>query len=219
MDSFAHASPSALGQLLKRYSVGDDWRGYICDDLEPPARVSLFGEAEEKLDVVKLTSPGCQASFLLTFWWYRNQWTYGGTIELNEHYGQHPRFEARKLFEDMPPAVVVDDNEIGSGTGISQYNTQIYMLVSGKMRVVFNQPVHSTLTYPSLDAKGGSYDHTQDSVFRFLEHPVRGERVQRENVILEKRTIVVNGQSFKDYYAYGWDPRLGLLTAQVYAPF
>jgi hypothetical protein len=214
--AFSHASGDQLAQLSRQFDIKDDRLGYICDDLLPPEPIELMHESSDEVLAIKLTSPGCQLSFLVMYWQVQEHWLYGGTIKLNERYGEHPHFEAKRLISGQLPVVVVEDNFIASGSGSSQVNTQIFMVVSGKMRVIFNEPLHTTLNAPRPGSKRGSFSQKQDSTFH-LSPPAESEG--GKPIIQETRTIAIDGRRFTEYYAYGWDARLMILTVYPYAPF
>jgi hypothetical protein len=214
--AFRSVSEIEMARLSRRFDIKDDWRGFVCQDLNPPKLIHLLSEVGKRVSVVELTAPGCQMSFLLVYWQEKEKWIYGGTIALNESYGKHPHFDAMKLIYDQRPVIVVDDNQVASGTGLSQENTQIYMLIDGKMRIVFDQPRQSFLQVPPSRSETKPYIQKQDSTFKFSPSVQAG---RRENLIEETRVSVVNDQAVTEHFAYGWDPRLMTLTMQPYSPY
>ena len=214
--AFSRASGDQLMQLSRQFDIKDELRGYICDDLLSPVVTDLMHDSGDMVYAVKLTSPGCRLSFLLMYWKLQDHWLYGGTIHLNERYGDHPHYEAKHLISDLPPVVVVHDNFIASGLGSQQVNMQIFMLVSGKMRMIFDEPLHASLVAPRPGSKRGSFSQIQNSSFQFCR-PEESEKGMR--VIQEKRVMIVDGRHYTEYYAYGWNPRLVTLSVYPYVPF
>jgi hypothetical protein len=213
--TFRSASKIEIKRLSRQFDIRDDWRGFVCQDLNPPKLIHLLAEAGKRVSVVELTAPECQMSFLLAYWQVGEKWIYGGTIVLNEAYDKHPRVKAITLIYGQHPVIVVDDNQVASGTGLSQENTQIYMLINGKMRVVFNQPRQSMLQVPPSRSGTTPYIQKQDSTFEFSPSMHAG---RRENLIEETRVSTVNDQTVTEHFAYGWDPRLMTLTMQPDSP-
>jgi hypothetical protein len=214
--AFTSSSKAQILQLAKRFEVKDDSNGYICqDDLAAPESLELFRGADERVETVKLTSRGCRASFLLTYWYEKGRWLYGGTIRLDEWYGDVPHVTARKLLSDQPPVVVVDDNLVDRGTGISQKNTQIYMLVEGKMRTIFNQPLHSHFQVPYHNGDESPYLQDQDSEFKIA---TMAKQDPREMLVEETRISTVNGRKITQHFGWVWEPRLKMLLMISHSP-
>lgn len=214
--AFRSASKIEMERLSRQFDIKDDWRGFVCQDLNPPKLIHLLNETGKRVSVVELVAPGCQMSFLLTYWQVEKEWIYGGTIVLNEAYDKHPHIKAIALIYNQLPVIVVDDNQVASGTGLSQDNTQIYMLINGKMRIVFNQPRQSLLQVPPSRSETTPYVQKQDSTFEFSPSLQAG---RRENLIEETRVSTVNDQTVTEHFAYGWDPRLMTLTMQPDSPY
>lgn len=206
LGAFKNASPSKLDDLAKRFELKDDWRGYVCHDFN----ASMLRSSSTSVSLILVKSPDCQLSFLLPFWRRGTSWSYNGTIELNNSEGSEPVVSTMQLVVDESPAIVIKDNSVASGTGLNQKNLQIFMLVDGKSKLVFNEPYQLFLR--TQLSGGGAYTQSRESEFKFSGNLAQGP------IVTEIRKSSVDGNSLVEHYNYGWNPRLKVLTLQATSP-
>jgi hypothetical protein len=209
--SFKSASGSQLRELSREFEITDDWQGDVCQDLN----VSVRQDSGPFVALVQVKSADCQKTFILPLWRVGNAWKFRGAVELSNMYGSEPSVTVKQLVPDNLPAVVVVDNPVASGTGLSQKNMQIFMFIDDRTRAVLDEPEHIFLRTQLSNRRDRVYTQSRDSDFRFIDSKVTS---RRSTVIEEVRKSSVNGQNLVEHYAYGWDPRLKALTIQASSP-
>jgi len=185
-----------------------------CGAFRTPTKETVWKDKDDSLVMIDAYSDTCVIRFLVFFEYDKNAWSYLGTISLEERYNS-PAYSIADVMVEGKPLVVVRRNHVADGTGIEQDNMQIYAFVQGALRLVFDQPEHSSLgiPYKSKCCVAG-YTDTQDSKFKITPSSGNNDSPQIE----ESRHTVANGRALTVYRSYAWDRRWHLFESIPMVP-
>lgn len=174
-----------------------------CGSFDIPTEKSVWKQNNDSLVMVDAYSNTCLIRFLVFFENDKDASSYLGAVSLDERYNS-PTYSISDFMVEGKPLVLVRHNHVVDGTGIEQDNMQIYAFVQGSLRLVFNQPEHSSLgiPYKSKCCVSGYVD-TQESTFKITPPSGNGDSPQIE----EFRHSKANGRSLAVYRLYAWDRR------------
>jgi hypothetical protein len=174
-----------------------------CGSFHVPTEKNVWKENDDSLVMVDAYSDTCLIRFLVFFENDKNAWSYLGTASLSERYNSST-YSISDFTVEGKPLVLVRHNHVVDGTGIEQDNMQVYAFVQGSLRLVFNQPEHSSLgiPYKSKCCVSGYVD-TQESTFKIIPPYENGDGPQIE----EARRSKADGRALTVYRLYAWDRR------------
>jgi hypothetical protein len=207
------SEPGALDSVAKEFALtqevnGPNGKGTVdaaCGPFEGVSKRILWSAKSEEVAAIE-TESICATKFLIVFDREAGAWNYSGTINLDERY-ETPTYSTVSLFLGEKPAILVRRNLVDRGTGIQQYNMQIYAFVGSSLRLVFDEP-------ESLSFGVAMYVEKQNSEFR-LVNPTPDEPYLR---IEETRHARVNGRSLTQYRFYSWNRRWQVFSSFSFAP-
>jgi hypothetical protein len=203
LNSSLSEEPPAFARLfaLTIDTHGPNGNGSVdrpCAGFEHSSRKTLWDDSTGEVNAIETHSVTCRRGFLILFARNNQVWAYAGTVLLEEHYGGTPEYRVVPSLVQGMPAIVVKHNLVDWGTGIEQWNMQVYLLIGNFLRPVFDEPECITLGIPF---KPDGHVEKQVSVFRI----VQGSHSDPDASIEETRHSTVNGKSVTQYRSYAWD--------------
>src|ERR1700690_140711 len=136
-----------LPELAKRFRLDEEEPARQCSDASEVSKKLLWDGQSQSVVAVEFYSSTCLKQFAIIFAGNSDVWTYSGTRVLEERYAK-PEYNAAVLFAGQMPVIVVTNNTIDSGTGVSQQNTQVFAFIGESLQLVFDEPQRVSLAVP-----------------------------------------------------------------------
>ena len=134
-----------------------------------------------------------------------DRWRHLDTVVVG---GKHrkPKVSVRNIVGAAESEIVIQENEVFTGTGMWQYNLSILKLHAGRLEAIFDEPEEVNFAVPFTGDKGFyNTEQTQKSEFLFStpsdgnSHPL---------LIYEKQIIKVHDQAVSRWRVFYWDANL-----------
>jgi hypothetical protein len=127
--------PGVLDSVAKEFRLtkevnGPGGKGTVdatCGPFEGVSKRILWSGKDEAVAAIE-TESICATKFLIVLDREAGAWNHSGTINLDERY-EVPTYSNLSLFLGEKPAILVRRNLVDRGTGIQQYNMQVYAFV------------------------------------------------------------------------------------------
>jgi hypothetical protein len=200
-------------QLVSDLKLQNVLNGEACSNFSNIRSEQLWQRPEKQLMAIRVDSD-CLIWFLIVFESKGAGWRYVGTIPLWMQFAT-PKYYAAALMCDGTPGIVINDLNINEGTGFWQQNMQIFTVIEGKLRVVFNEPETIRFNIPfKPDCCPYTYRVQQRSKFKL--NPPKSDNEPAS--IDETRHEVVNGHTVTLLKVYTWSRALQTFNSYATAP-
>ena len=196
--------------LIEQLGLSDVVSAKACYDVSEPKVLHLWGTNDNGLLAIEVASFDCVQNFLVVFEETANSQRFVGTIAMQDRINQ-PAFSVQSLLDDGQPAIVVSHLVVDEGTGVMQKNMQIFTVLKGELRLIFNQPEEVHLAIPV-----GQRLFQDDVVSKFTIVPSTTPRHAAS--ITESRTTTLNERSLRELRRYIWSSRLQSYYSVAFAP-
>lgn len=200
--------------LVKQLELTNYSSGRACTEFSDVTQKTLWGHKADSIRAIEAYSNSCIEKFIIVLEGSSSQWRFAGTISLKERYTA-PDYKVVPLFIEQKPGIMVTDNIVDSGTGISQANTQIFAFLGSALKMVFDQPEKITLAAPfKSKCCDTQYVESQASKFKVIG-PTRQSPIAS---IEEVRRISGNGRALTVYRRFVWNRRWHTFYSVAFAP-